>query len=98
MNTYPEMNSKIVGLLEVDGSPMTTYAAYRIQELEAELAAAVEVGKASTKCLHEEEQDNSRLRACLKRYGEHFRSCPAYSNMPKEPCTCGLAGELKEGE
>lgn len=38
------------------------------------------------------------LRACLKRYGEHFRSCPAYSNMPKEPCTCGLAAELKEGE
>jgi len=38
VNTYPEMNSKIVGLLELDGSPMTTYAAFRIRELEAELA------------------------------------------------------------
>lgn len=83
-------------LAKMNESGEVLHAKYR--ELEAELAAAVEVGKASTKCLHEEEQDNSRLRACLKRYGEHFRSCPAYSNMPKEPCTCGLAAELKEGE
>jgi DNA repair exonuclease SbcCD ATPase subunit len=35
--------------------------------LQAELAKAMEAGKASTKCLHEEEQDNARLRECLKR-------------------------------
>jgi hypothetical protein len=38
---------------------------------------------------------HAKLRACLKRYGYHFRSCPAHSNMPKEPCTCGFAAELK---
>lgn len=37
MNTYPEMNGKIVELLKVDGSPLTTYAADRIQELESAL-------------------------------------------------------------
>ena len=35
--TYPEMNTKIVGILRWGGDPMALYAAQRIEELEAEV-------------------------------------------------------------
>lgn len=38
MNTYPEMNEKIVGLLELSDEPMYLYAAQRIKELEQQVA------------------------------------------------------------
>ena len=38
MNTYPEMNEKIVGLLELSDDPMHLYAAQRIKELEQQVA------------------------------------------------------------
>jgi len=47
------------------------------------------------KRIAELEAESSNLRTTLKKYGEHFRSCPAYSNMTNEPCLCGLAAELK---
>lgn len=37
MNTYPEMNEKIVGLLRMSDEPMNLYAAQRIEELDKEL-------------------------------------------------------------
>lgn len=37
MNTYPEMNKQIVGLLRVAGTNYELYAAARIEELEAAL-------------------------------------------------------------
>lgn len=38
MNTYPEMNAKIVSLLRIDDkNPVDLYAAQRIEELELEL-------------------------------------------------------------
>lgn len=37
--TYPEMNAKIVGLLRISYDPVDLYAAARIEELEAALAA-----------------------------------------------------------
>ena len=40
MNTYKEMNEKIVGLLELSDEPMHLYAAQRIKELEASLTPA----------------------------------------------------------
>jgi hypothetical protein len=38
METYPEMNEKIVGLLELSDEPMHLYAAQRIKELEQQVA------------------------------------------------------------
>ena len=35
--TYPEMNQKIIGLLEMSGTKIYLYAAQRIRELEDEL-------------------------------------------------------------
>lgn len=38
VTTYPEMNKKIVGILELDkDNPISLYAAQRIRELEKEL-------------------------------------------------------------
>jgi predicted Zn-ribbon and HTH transcriptional regulator len=36
MNTYPEMNEKIVELLRISDEPACLYAAMRIEELEKE--------------------------------------------------------------
>jgi hypothetical protein len=80
-----------------DGDCSRNYPS-KVRELKAELAKVNEAGEVLHAKYREVEADISRLRACLKRYGEHFRSCPAHSNMPKEPCTCGFAAELKEGE
>lgn len=41
MNTYPEMNAKIVGILRASGDPTCLYAAQRIEELEKALMNAV---------------------------------------------------------
>ena len=41
MNTYPEMNEKIAGLLELRGDPISLYATARIEELETLLAKVV---------------------------------------------------------
>ncbi len=38
--TYPEMNEKIVGILQIDDSPHSQYAAQRIKELESNLLAS----------------------------------------------------------
>jgi len=37
INTYPEMNAKIVDILSISDSPSSLYAAARIRELEAEV-------------------------------------------------------------
>lgn len=37
VNTYPEMNHLILGILKLRGSPIELYAAARIEELEAEV-------------------------------------------------------------
>lgn len=37
INTYPEMNHLILGILRLRGSPIELYAAARIEELEAEV-------------------------------------------------------------
>jgi len=49
MSTYPEMNEKIVGLLQVIDSPTAKYAAERIEELEAKVAAQSAVVEAARK-------------------------------------------------
>jgi hypothetical protein len=37
VNTYPEMNHLILGILRLRGSPIELYAAQRIEELEAKV-------------------------------------------------------------
>ncbi len=43
MNTTPEMNAKIVGILRLDGKQHSDYAALRIEELEAEIEQLQEI-------------------------------------------------------
>ena len=38
MNTYPEMNEKIVGLLRMSDNPVDLYAAQYIEELQKKLS------------------------------------------------------------
>lgn len=44
MNTYPEMNEKIVEILRQHGDPVVGYAAARIEELEQQLLIVVLTG------------------------------------------------------
>jgi hypothetical protein len=64
----------------------------RIAELNA-------LGKASTKCLHEEEQDNARLRECLKTAIIVIENAvSAYPSRSGSKALEELRKELKEGE
>jgi len=52
MNTYPEMNEEIISLLRMTpDNPVCMYAAMRIEELEAELAA-LEVIEGAARVVH----------------------------------------------
>jgi hypothetical protein len=45
MNTYPEMNAKIVGLLRLSDNPECLYAAQRIEDLEDRINHAEDILK-----------------------------------------------------
>lgn len=53
ITTYPEMNSKIVGLLRISENPTNIYAAQRIMELETKLAAAEHRAEVAERALAE---------------------------------------------
>ena len=83
IKTYPEMNAKIVGLLELGDEPMPLYAAQRIRELEAELREArgfldvtstqsVSVASQMGKRIRELEAENAEmLRVLQEIYKKH---------------------------
>lgn len=53
MNTYPEMNREICGILRISGKPTNAYAALRIEELETRVRELENLEKAVSNWLDE---------------------------------------------
>lgn len=67
METYPKMNEQIIGLLELNGDPISRYAALRIRELEKKLAEAENESEAlGSAKLRAEKLEKALERACLE--------------------------------
>lgn len=79
MNTYPEMNRQIVGLLRTNGSPTCLYAAARIEELEKQLLFFRNLFECESPIWQWEEDGVARC-ACCGVYAEqwpvHESDCP----------------------
>lgn len=96
MNTYPEMNEKIVGLLELSDEPMHLYAAQRIKELEQQVAkhpVPDEAGKVKAEEIWDEfsEYMNDDLDSCQTFAGttimtkSSFMKAISKFNLPAPP-------------
>jgi len=65
---------------------------YEIEQLKAENARLRGIVKwADEHIVHE----NERLRAALKRYGNHDYTCPVAAGAAPERCECGLTRALE---
>jgi len=82
MNTYPEMNEKIVSILRMTRADnLAAYAAQRIEELEAELNAWRARDKESEAFLvhqqHRAEADNRELQSALSLRDAQYHAAEA---------------------
>ena len=72
VNTYPEMNQKIVGILRIDGeNQIDLYAAQRIEELESSVKELAEALEATVEMIEQKTIIHEALAEVKERLAKH---------------------------